>query len=111
MANLVTCADYAGATLAAGINATATSIPYINPTVFFPTSLTGPKYFYLTFADAATGGSNNREVVKVTAMNSGTKTLTVVRGQGGYTPAIFNAGDIIDMRPCAQMFIDLQLGL
>ena len=113
MANLVTPADYAGATLATAVpaSALATVIPYINPTTSFPTSLTPPKYFYITLADAATGGSVTREVVKVTAMNSVVQTLTVVRGAGGYTIAAFAGGDIVDWRVCAQMLIDLQLGL
>lgn len=82
----------ASTTLASNITNVATSIPLATGTgALFP-AITGSDFFYVTFVD----GSNNREIVKVTART--TDTLTVTRAQEGTTAIGFTAGDIVELR-------------
>jgi len=88
------------ATLAAGINSSATSITLTSGQgARFPT-LTASDYFYATLVDT----SNNLEIVKCTARS--TDVLTVVRGQESTTARAYSTGDRIEIRLTAQTFID-----
>jgi len=88
------------ATLAAGINSSATSITVTSGQgARFP-SLTASDYFYATLVDT----SNNLEIVKCTARS--TDVLTVVRGQESTTARAYSTGDRIEIRLTAQTFLD-----
>ncbi len=88
------------ATLAAGINSSATSITLTTGQgARFPT-LSAGDYFYATLVDT----SNNLEIVKCTARS--TDVLTVTRGQEGTTARAYSAGDRIEIRITAQTFLD-----
>ena len=90
----------ANATLAAGINSSATSITLTSGQgARFPTLGAGD-YFYATLVDT----SNNLEIVKCTARS--TDVLTVVRAQESTTARAYNTGDRIEIRLTAQTFID-----
>lgn len=90
----------ANATLAAGINSSATSITLTSGQgARFPT-LTASDYFYATLIDT----SNNLEIVKCTARS--TDVLTVVRAQESTTARAYVTGDRIEIRLTAQTFID-----
>jgi hypothetical protein len=85
-------ANSAFATLAAGINNSATSITLTTGQgARFP-SLGAGDYFYATLIDA----SNNLEIVKCTARS--TDVLTVVRAQESTTARSFSTGDRIELR-------------
>lgn len=88
------------ATLAAGINSSATSITLTSGQgARFPT-LTAGDYFYATLVDT----SNNLEIVKCTAR--ATDVLTVVRAQESTTARAYTTGDRIEIRITAQTFLD-----
>ena len=88
------------ATLAAGINSSATSITLTSGQgARFPT-LTASDYFYATLIDT----SNNLEIVKCTARS--TDVLTVVRAQESTTARAYSAGDRIEIRLTAATFVD-----
>ncbi len=88
------------ATLAAGINSSATSITLTTGQgARFPT-LSAGDYFYATLIDT----SNNLEIVKCTARS--TDVLTVVRAQESTTARAYSAGDRIEIRITAQTFLD-----
>ena len=88
------------ATLAAGINSSATSITLTSGQgARFPT-LTASDYFYATLIDT----SNNLEIVKCTARS--TDVLTVVRAQESTTARAYSTGDRIEIRITAQTFLD-----
>lgn len=88
------------ATLAAGINSSATSITLTTGQgARFPT-LAGGDYFYATLIDT----SNNLEIVKCTARS--TDVLTVVRAQESTTARAYVTGDRIEIRLTAQTFLD-----
>lgn len=93
-------ANSAYATLASGINSSATSITLTTGQgARFP-SLAGGDYFFATLIDT----SNNLEIVKCTARS--TDVLTVVRGQESTTARAFSTGDRIELRITAQGLID-----
>jgi hypothetical protein len=93
-------ANGAYATLASGINSSATSITLTTGQgARFP-SLAGGDYFFATLIDT----SNNLEIVKCTARS--TDVLTVVRGQESTTARSFSAGDRIELRITAQSMLD-----
>lgn len=93
-------ANNAFATLAAGINSSATSITVASGQgARFPT-LSAGDYFYATLIDT----SNNLEIIKCTARS--TDVLTVVRGQESTTARTYSAGDRIEIRLTAQTFLD-----
>ena len=93
-------ANSAFATLAAGINSSATSITLTTGQgARFP-SLAGGDYFFATLIDT----SNNLEIVKCTARS--TDVLTVVRGQESTTARAFSTGDRIELRVTAQGLVD-----
>ena len=88
-------ANSAFATLAAGINSSATSITLTTGQgARFP-SLGAGDYFYATLIDA----SNNLEIVKCTARS--TDVLTVVRAQESTTARAYSTGDRIELRVTA----------
>jgi len=88
------------ATLAAGINSSATSITVTSGQgARFPT-LSAGDYFYATLVDT----SNNLEIVKCTARS--TDVLTVVRAQESTTARAYSTGDRIEIRITAQTFVD-----
>ena len=90
----------ANATLAAGINSSATSITLTSGQgARFPTLGAGD-YFYATLIDT----SNNLEIVKCTARS--TDVLTIVRAQETTTARAYSTGDRIEIRLTAQTFID-----
>lgn len=90
----------ANATLAAGIDSSATSITLTSGQgARFPT-LAGGDYFYATLVDT----SNNLEIVKCTARS--TDVLTVVRAQESTTARAYVTGDRIEIRLTAQTFLD-----
>ena len=90
----------ANATLAAGINSSATSITLTSGQgARFPTLGAGD-YFYATLIDT----SNNLEIVKCTARS--TDVLTVVRAQETTTARAYSTGDRIEIRLTAQTFVD-----
>lgn len=90
----------ANATLAAGINSSATSITLTSGQgARFPTLGAGD-YFYATLIDT----SNNLEIVKCTARS--TDVLTIVRAQESTTARAYSTGDRIEIRITAQTFLD-----
>lgn len=93
MATGIVYANNASTTLTAPINNSVTSIVVSSATVF-PT-LSGSQFFYATLWTAS---SSTLEVVKVTAVNLGTNTLTVARGQQGTGGASWSTGDTIEQR-------------
>lgn len=94
-------ANSAFATLAAGINNSATSITLTTGQgARFP-SLGAGDYFYATLIDA----SNNLEIVKCTAR--ATDVLTVVRAQESTTARSFSTGDRIELRVTAAGLVDV----
>lgn len=91
----------ASTTINGTITAAATSITVFDASEF-PT-LTGSDYTYLTLS---TLDATTIEVVKVTAINTPTKVLTVIRGQDATTGVIFSSGDICELRLNAAMLND-----
>ncbi len=93
-------ANSAFATLASGINSSATSITLTTGQgARFP-SLSAGDYFFATLIDT----SNNLEIVKCTARS--TDVLTVTRGQESTTARAFSTGDRIELRITAQGIVD-----
>lgn len=93
-------ANSAFATLASGINSSATSITLTTGQgARFP-SLSAGDYFYATLIDT----SNNLEIVKCTARS--TDVLTVTRAQESTTARAFSTGDRIELRITAQGLVD-----
>jgi hypothetical protein len=88
----------ASTTLNGAINASVTTIT-VNDASEFPT-LTGSDYTYLTLSNLA---ATSVEIIKVTAIDTVTKELTVERGQDDTTGAIFSSGDICELRLNAAM--------
>jgi len=98
-------ANSAFATLASGINSSATSITLTTGQgARFP-SLSAGDYFFATLIDT----SNNLEIVKCTARS--TDVLTVTRGQESTTARAFSTGDRIELRITAQGLVDASGGL
>jgi hypothetical protein len=92
----------ASAQLASGISgASVTIVVAAGQGARFPVPGTG-SYFYATLVDQG----NNLEVVKCTARSN--DSLTVVRGQDGTSPRSYVAGDLIELRPVAAAFEDIQ---
>jgi hypothetical protein len=85
----------ASTTLASGITNVQTSVTLATGTgALFP-ALSGANFFYATIVN----GSNQIEIVKVTARSS--DTLTVVRGQEGTTARAYSTGDKVECRVTA----------
>ena len=86
-------------TLATGLTATDTSI-VVQPGHGARFDV-GADYTYATLENS----SGAVEIVKVIARSG--DTLTVVRGQDGTNATTWNAGDVIDVRPCRAAFNDI----
>lgn len=71
-----------------------------------PTLATSSDYFYLTI-DTDTASNPTREVIKVTAVNTGTNELTVVRAQDSTSAASFNSGTKVELRVNAGVLNDV----
>jgi hypothetical protein len=99
----------ASTTLNGAITASTTAI-VVNSISEFPILGSGD-YTYLTLANAT---ETKIEIIKVTAINTGTKTLTVEgsgptpsgRGQDGTAATIFSSGDICELRMTAALLND-----
>lgn len=91
----------ASALLDGAITNSATSIT-LDDVSEFPT-LTGTDYAYLTLSNAA---ATSIEIVKVTAINTGTKVLTAVRAQDGTSASAFADGDICELRLTSALLTD-----
>jgi len=88
----------ASALLDGAITNSATSIT-LDDVSEFPV-LAGGDYTYVTLANAA---ATKIEIIKVTAINTGTKVLTVVRAQDSTSAAAFDDGDICELRITAAL--------
>jgi len=91
----------ASALLDGAITNSATSI-VLDDVSEFPT-LGGSDHTYVTLANAA---ATKIEIVKVTGINSGTKTLTAVRAQDDTSAAAFDDGDICELRVTTALLTD-----
>jgi|TARA_B100001559_G_scaffold86765_1_gene72438 hypothetical protein len=91
----------ASALLDGAITNSATSV-VLDDVSEFPT-LSGSDYTYVTLANAA---ATKTEIVKVTGINTGTKTLTVVRAQDGTSAQAFSDGDMCELRLTAALLTD-----
>lgn len=92
----------AASTLSASITNTATSFSVTSGQgALFP-AITGSDYFYVTLLD----NSGNIEIVKVTARN--TDTFTVTRAQDGTTARAWSANDKVELRITRSMLDDLK---
>ena len=83
----------AATTLDGAITNSATSIT-VHDVSNMPTLASGD-YAYLTLSNPA---ATIVEIIKVTAINTGTKTLTAVRGQDGTTAQAFSDNDLCELR-------------
>lgn len=91
MALTLLAANNAQTTIAAAINATATTVSLAAGTgTLFPAPVSGTSYFKLTLIDAAT--EQLTEIVHVTARSG--DSLTILRGQEGTTARAWSANDI-----------------
>lgn len=85
--------------LDAGITNVATSMAVsAGDGAMFPNPGAG-EYFYATLSNST---GTTIEIVKCTARS--TDTLTIVRGQDGTTGQAFSAGDLVELRPIAELF-------
>ena len=83
----------ASASLDGAVTNSATSIT-LDDVTEFPT-LGAADYAFLTLSNSA---ATKIEVIKVTAINTGTKVLTVVRGQDNTSAQAFDSGDKCELR-------------
>ena len=83
----------ASALLDGAITNSATSIT-LDDVSEFPT-VSGSDHTYVTLTNAA---ATKIEIVKVTAINTGTKVLTAVRAQDSTSASAFDDGDICELR-------------
>ncbi|WP_395756479.1 hypothetical protein U4W25_06160 [Citrobacter amalonaticus] len=91
MALTLLAANNAQTVLAAGINATATTLTVNTGTGnLFPSPVSGTSFFKLTLVDSATGSLS--EIVHVTSRTG--DTMTINRAQEGTTARIWSANDI-----------------
>ncbi|HEM8614028.1 TPA: tail fiber protein [Citrobacter amalonaticus] len=91
MALTLLAANNAQTVLAAGINATATTLTVNTGTGnLFPSPVSGTSFFKLTLVDSATGSLS--EIVHVTSRTG--DTMTIERAQEGTTARIWSANDI-----------------
>ncbi|HGY5869788.1 TPA: hypothetical protein ACNU3X_004781 [Citrobacter farmeri] len=91
MALTLLAANNAQTVLAAGINATATTLTVNTGTGnLFPSPVSGTSFFKLTLVDSATGSLS--EIVHVTSRTG--DTMTIEREQEGTTARIWSANDI-----------------
>jgi hypothetical protein len=91
----------ASALLDGAITNSATSIT-LDDVSELPT-LTGTDHTYLTLSNAA---ATSIEIIKVTAINTGTRVLTAVRAQDDTSAAAFADGDICELRLTTALLTD-----
>ena len=91
----------ASALLDGAITNSATSIT-LDDVSEFPT-LSALDYAYVTLTNAA---ATKVEIVKVTAINTGTKVLTAVRAQESTSAQAFSDGDICELRVTTALLTD-----
>jgi len=91
----------ASTTLDGSVTSGATSI-VVHDVSEFP-SLSAGDHTYLTLANLT---GSKIEIIKVTSINSGTKTLTAVRGQDSTSALAFDSGDICELRMTAALLND-----
>ena len=91
----------ASTTLNGAVSSSATSI-VVNGASEFP-ALSSGEYTYLTLANAI---ETKIEIIKVTSINVGTKTLTAVRAQDSTSALAFDSGDICELRMTAALLND-----
>ena len=91
-------------TLSSGITSSATSITLADGSVF--PSISGSDYFYVTLE--VDSDSDLKEIVKVTARNG--NTLTITRGQDGTSARTFSSGDKCELRLNAAALNDAVVG-
>ena len=91
----------ASALLDGAITNSATSIT-LDDVSEFPT-VSGSDHTYVTLANAA---ATKIEIVKVTAINTGTKDLTAVRAQDKTSAAAYDDGDICELRLTSALLTD-----
>ena len=91
----------ASTTLDGSVTSSATSI-VVHDVSEFP-SLSAGDHTYLTLANLT---GSKIEIIKVTSINSGTKTLTAVRGQDSTSALAFDSGDICELRMTAALLND-----
>jgi hypothetical protein len=92
----------ASTSLDGAITNSATSIT-LDDVSEFPT-LSGTDYTYLTLSNAA---ATTIEIIKVTAINTSTKVLTVVRAQNSTSASAFANGDICELRITSALLTDI----
>lgn len=92
----------ASTTLNGAISNSVTSV-VVNDVSEFPTLGSG-EYTYLTLANAV---GTKIEIIKVTAINATTKTLTATRGQDNTSASAFDSGDLCELRVTALGLNDL----
>ena len=91
----------ASTTLNGAVSSSVTSI-VVNDASEFPTLSSG-EYTYLTLANAA---ETKIEIIKITAINISSKTLTAVRAQDSTAAQAFSSGDICELRMTAALLND-----
>ena len=90
--------------LSSGITSSATSITVADGSVF--PSISGSDYFYVTLE--VDSDSDLKEIVKCTARNG--NTLTITRGQDGTSARTFSSGDKCELRLNAAALNDAVVG-
>ena len=91
----------ASALLDGAITNSATSIT-LDDVSEFPT-LSGADYTYLTLLNSA---ATTIEIIKVTAINTGTRVLTAVRARDNTSASAFADGDICELRLTTALLTD-----
>ena len=91
-------------TLSAGVGNSSTSITVADGSVF--PSISGSDYFYVTLE--VDSDSDLKEIVKCTARNG--NTLTITRGQDGTSARTFSSGDKCELRLNAAALNDAVVG-
>lgn len=94
----------------AAIDATQTSVSVVDASIF-PDPATEGEYNVVIW-DAANHPRPDQdpdvEILRVTAIDTGTNTLTVVRAQEGTTGASHPSGSAVHLSPTAKMFSDIE---
>ncbi len=93
----------ASTTLSNNINTSQTSITVTNASVFPTINTANNEYFTAVISSSNT----NYEIVKVTAVNTSTNTLTIARNQEDSTAKSFNSGALISNRITAGSLTEL----
>jgi len=100
-------ANFVRDSLSAGVDDTTTTFPVEDASIFPDPASTG-EYNTVVWEGGRPDQDANAEVVRVTAVDTGTDTLTVTRGQETTTGAAHSGGANIQMSPTAKMFQDIE---